>query len=91
MQQSEERYRSLFESSKDPIYITTRDGVFIAVNDAFVDFFGYTRDDLLDLKVQDTYVNAEKRTAFQKEIEQHRFVKDYAVRLRRKNAEQQAL
>ncbi len=88
LQQSEERYRSLFESSKDPVYITTRNGAIIAVNDAFVDFFGYTRDDLVDLKLRDTYVNPEERSKFQKEIEKYRYVKDYIVRLRKKNAEQ---
>ncbi len=88
LQQSEQKYRNLFESSKDPIYITTQEGSFIDVNEAFFDLFGYTREDITDLNVKDIYVNPYERPIFQKKIEQRRFVKDYMLKFLKKNGEE---
>ena len=88
IRESEEKYRILFESSKDPIYLTTRDGAFIDVNEAFFDLFGYTRGDLPDLRAQDVYVNPDQRSILREEIERNRFVRDYELKLRKKNGEE---
>jgi PAS domain-containing protein len=45
--QSEQRYRSLFQESRDAIYITKPDGRLLEVNPSFVDMFGYSRAELL--------------------------------------------
>jgi PAS domain-containing protein len=44
---TEERYRRLFESSRDAIYMTTRDGRFADANTSMLDMFGYSRRELL--------------------------------------------
>jgi hypothetical protein len=36
MRQSEEKYRTLFEESRDAIYITSREGKFVDANQAIV-------------------------------------------------------
>jgi PAS domain S-box-containing protein len=88
LRESEEKYRTLFESSKDPIYITTLDGAFVDVNGAFLDLFGYTSGDLTDLRARDVYVNPDQRFIFRDEIERKRFVRDYELKLRKKNGEE---
>ncbi|MBP1753566.1 MAG: hybrid sensor histidine kinase/response regulator, partial [Geobacteraceae bacterium] len=41
MKESEEKYRTLFEGSKEPLCITTKDGKFVDVNKATVELLGY--------------------------------------------------
>jgi PAS domain S-box-containing protein len=85
LQQSEQKYRNLFESSIDPIYVSTQEGPFIDVNQSFLDFFGYNMEDIQDLKAQAIYVNPDDRLIFQKDIERKKYVKDYELKLRKKD------
>ena len=48
LKESEEKYRSLFEMSVDPIGITAQDGEIIDVNPAWLHLFGYKIDCLLN-------------------------------------------
>ncbi|MFX1501796.1 MAG: PAS domain S-box protein [Promethearchaeota archaeon] len=47
--ESENKYRSLFESSTDGIYSTDMEGLFIEVNETFLKMTGYSREELLKL------------------------------------------
>jgi PAS domain S-box-containing protein len=85
LRQSEARYRTLFEDSRDAVYITTLGGKVIDVNKAFLDLLGYTKGELAGITSQDTYVNSYDRQRFQKEIEQKGFVRDFEVKLRKKD------
>ena len=85
LRESEEKYRSLFHESRDAVYITTRDGAFVEVNHSFRDLFGYTKKEMTDLKVQDTYVDLDDRSRFQGEIEKKGSVRDFNVRLCKKD------
>ena len=85
LRESEERYRTLFEDSRDAAYITTREGQFVSVNESFLSLFGVTREDLAGLRAGDLYDQAEDRAAFQKEIEEKGSVREYEARLRRKD------
>ena len=49
---SEEKYRGLYESSKDGITSTTLDGKIIDANYAFLDMLGYTFDEIKKLDYQ---------------------------------------
>jgi PAS domain S-box-containing protein len=85
LRQSEERYRTLFDQSRDGIFISSRNGSILDANQAIVDLTGYTRDELAVLEAVDLYVNPEDRFAFQQDIEQHGSVTDYEVTLKRKD------
>lgn len=85
LRESEEKYRSLFQESRDAVYITTRDGAFVEVNQSYLDLFGYTRKEIANLKVQDTYTDLDDRSRFQGEIEKKGSVRGFNVRLRRKD------
>jgi diguanylate cyclase (GGDEF)-like protein/PAS domain S-box-containing protein len=85
MRESEERYRTLFEESRDAIYMTTVDGTFLDANQAALDLFGYTRDELLGMDARTIYLHATDRERFQDEITRTGFVRDYEVRLVRRD------
>lgn len=85
LQESEEQYRALFEGSRDAIAINARDGTFIDVNQSALDLFGYTEGELIGMNAQDLYVDPDDRRAFQQEIEYTGFVKDYAVKMVKKD------
>lgn len=48
-----EKYRTLFESSRDAIFLETLSGAIIDCNDTAVKMYGYTRQELLRLSVTD--------------------------------------
>jgi PAS domain S-box-containing protein len=86
LREHEEKYRSLFEDSRDAIYITTKDGRFLDANQALLDLFGYTRDEVLNrINVKDTYRSPADRERFQLEVEKKGSVRDFEVVLRRKD------
>ncbi len=85
LKESEEKYRSLFEESTDTIYITTEDGKLVDINEAGEKLFGYTKEELKKINVENLYENKEDREKFKKEIEKNGFVRDYEVRLKRKD------
>jgi len=85
LRESEEKYRSLFQESRDAVFITTRDGAFVDVNKSYLDLFGYTRKEIANLKVQDTYTDLDDRSRFQTEIEKKGSVRDFNLWLRKKD------
>jgi len=85
LRESEERYRNLSEQSRDAIYITTREGKLPYINHSFLDLFGYAKEEIGDLKAQEMYANPDDRSRFQQEIEQKGSVRDFEVKLRKKN------
>jgi PAS domain S-box-containing protein len=85
----EERYRTLFEGSRDAIYITTREGQLVDANQSALDLWGYTREEMMEkINLRDTYVHPQERDNFQEEIEKRGFVRDYEVKLRKKDGTQ---
>ncbi|MDF9408127.1 PAS domain S-box protein [Pelotomaculum isophthalicicum JI] len=84
---SEDRYRSIFEGSKDTIYIVSKDGSFIEVNPAGLELIGYTMDELKLMNETQVYVDPSKRSAYVQEMQTKGFVKDYPVELKKKNGQ----
>ncbi|MBU7047108.1 MAG: PAS domain S-box protein, partial [Theionarchaea archaeon] len=84
LRESEEKYRTLFEESRDAIYISTRDSIFLDVNQATLDLFGYTREEMMELDVQELYDDPQDRILFLQEIEEKGSLMDYEVRMRTK-------
>jgi diguanylate cyclase (GGDEF)-like protein/PAS domain S-box-containing protein len=83
--QRERQYHNLFESSRDPIYITSEDGRFIDANQALVDLFGYTKEEIMTMTAGEFYVHPEDRDAFRVAIQEKGFVASYPVTLRRRD------
>lgn len=85
LKKSEEKYHSLFEQSRDAIYITSRDGHFVDFNKATLEIFGYDHDEMKRINVREIYLNPFERVKFKKEIEEKSFVRDFELKLRRRD------
>jgi len=85
LRESERKYRILFGGSRDAIYVTTREGKIIDANQAMLDLFGYSREEMIGLDARKTYVYPEDRRKFQQRIEREGFVRDYEIKLRKKD------
>ena len=85
LQKSEERYRTLFEQSKDAIYTTSQEGEILDANRSMFNLFGYSREEMIGLNAREAYVFSEDRLKFQQRIEREGFVRDYGIKLRKKD------
>lgn len=89
LRESEEKYRKLFENSKDPIYISTPEGKLVDVNPAFVELFGYSsKEEILKVDIAtELYQNPEDRKKNLETIEKQGYIKDYELHLKTKDGD----
>jgi PAS domain S-box-containing protein len=86
LQKSEEKYRTIFERSRDAIILTDPNGRIIEVNQAGVRILGYkTQKDVLKLGSVVKLFKNEAFEKFQKEVSEEGFVVEFEVRLFGKN------
>jgi PAS domain S-box-containing protein len=89
LRKSEEKYRTLFEESKDVVFISTPEGKLVDVNPAGVELLGYSsKEELLQVNTRDLYFNPDDIETIQRVIEQHGYVKDFELVLKRKDGQQ---
>jgi PAS domain S-box-containing protein len=87
LRESEEKYRSLFEESKDSIVVTTPAGKIVEANQAAVELLGYDdKEELyrLDLR-RDVYADPRDRDRFQSLIAEKGVAENFEVVLKRKD------
>ncbi len=82
---AEARYRDLFQTSKDAIFITTHEGNILDFNPSMKELLGYSDEELKRIYVPNLYADPEARNFFSEKMEQEGFVKDYQVNLIKKN------
>lgn len=82
---SEKKYRTLFEESRDTIFISTPDGRFLDVSPSCESLLNFTREEILAMPVEYVYAIPEERARFRQEIERTGSVRDFEVRLRKKD------
>ena len=82
---SEGRYRTLFEQSRDAVYISSREGRLVDANQAFLDLLGFTRKEAENMDILNTYADPAARTRFQEEIERSGSVENYEIELQGKD------
>jgi len=82
LRESEEKFKRFFMTSKDPVFITTRDGKWINANEATVNLFGYeSQEELFQTPVSQIYLNPLERPNVLKEIDRNGFIKDLPVEM----------
>ena len=86
---SEQKYRTLFEESKDVVMIGTPDDRVLDVNPAGLELLGYSsKEEMLKLNIaRNIYKDSIERDRFKKEAEKYGFVKDFELVLKRKDGE----
>jgi len=86
LEQSEARYRSLFERNKAGVFRSVPGGGFIDCNDAFAQMFGYEREELLKLPPHVLYVGGkQERDSRIAEFRKTGQMKDFEICYRHKN------
>jgi len=84
--ESEEKYRRLFDESIDAIYITSREGKFLDANQTSLKLFDYAREELINnINIRKLYIRPGDRDKFQQEIEGKGSVRNYPIEFRKKN------
>lgn len=85
LQASEEKYRLLFEQSRDAIAIASSDGRFIDANPAYEKLLGYSQEELMGMNASDLWSGREERRRWRETMEAAGFVTHYECRQRRKD------
>ena len=86
LKESEGKYNRFFRTSRDCVFITSKDGRWIDLNDAAVELFGYSsREELMQVKIPNLYANQEERAKHISIIAECGFTKELPVDLRRKD------
>ena len=83
--ESERRYRSLFEESKDAIFLVKPEGEIIDVNKAGLELFGADKKRILEGNVLHYYKTPSDREKLRSELDQKGFVREYPVTIKREN------
>ncbi len=78
-------YRGFFEASSEVMYVTSREGQILDVNQAALDVAGTSRDALLAQNVKSLYADPGDRDRFTAAVEQAGSIRNYEIRLRRKD------
>ncbi|HEY2322953.1 MAG TPA: PAS domain S-box protein [Thermoanaerobaculia bacterium] len=83
---SEARYRMLFERNIAGVFRTTRDGQILDCNAAFAGALGYaSREDLLNRESWDLYGHRADREAFLQMLDRAQAMTNYRIQLKRKD------
>jgi diguanylate cyclase (GGDEF)-like protein/PAS domain S-box-containing protein len=85
LQEKEKKYRSLFEGSRDAIYMTAADGQLMDANQAFLDLFGYSREEIVQSNAKQVYATAKDRNVFKKTMEERGSLRDFEIQLLKKD------
>ncbi len=83
LRESEQRYRGLFEDSRDAIYMTS-DGRLVDVNQAMLDLFGYTKEEMIGMEVSRVYTDPADRSGVVERLNKGS-LKDYDVTFKKKD------
>lgn len=81
LKEARERYYDLFENSKDAVYFTSSDGKILGFNNSMMEMFGYSPEELREIKSEQLYLDPIDRLFFVNEMECSGFVKNYEVKL----------
>ncbi len=86
LQNGEERYRTLVESTRDGVVITDSEGNFIFVNSSYATMLGYSSpDELIGTSAIDRYANPEERAGIFKQLSKNGYADNLELELIKKD------
>jgi PAS domain S-box-containing protein/putative nucleotidyltransferase with HDIG domain len=85
LRKSEEKYRTLFEDSRDAIYLNNQEGGLIDFNLSTLELFGYSREEMLGINTKAVFVSPDEYGRLQDEIAQKGSVREFKAKLRKKD------
>ena len=81
MVKSQERYEDIFTRSKDAIFICDKDGKFIDFNEATLELLGYTREEIVNVNLHQSYQPEESRADFLRTLKSGKSLKDFEIEI----------
>jgi PAS domain S-box-containing protein len=85
LQESEAKFRRVFETARDFLYITAMDGKIIDVNESASTVSGYSLDELKKMNILALYADPDERQALVKKIMEQGFVENFEIKGRKKD------
>jgi PAS domain S-box-containing protein len=82
---SEAKYREIFANNVAGVFRTTLKGEIIDVNKAFLDAFGYEKDELMKLGLKAIYYSQEERNSYLTDLKEKGRLENYFLRTRHKS------
>ena len=82
---SEEKFRTLFETSMDVIYVTSLDSRILDVNRAGEELSGYSRGELISMNIRDLMVDHTQAEAYNEKILRDGFIKNFEIAYQKKD------
>ncbi|HXS37739.1 MAG TPA: ATP-binding protein [Flavipsychrobacter sp.] len=87
---NERKYRSIFEKSKDIVFLTDEFLDFKDVNEVVYSFLGYTKDEVLQMNLTDLMDQAQHKKFLQQSLQTRKEVNDWEVVLNTKSGEKKS-
>lgn len=87
LRKSEEKYRRLFEDTKDAVFMSTPEGKIVDINRAGLEMLGFrNKEEILELDIaRDIYYKPEDRASFKAAIERYGSASMHDLALKRKD------
>jgi PAS domain S-box-containing protein len=85
LRDSEAKFRNLFETSRDILYISTIDGHIADFNTSAVDITGFSEDELRLLKIQELYANPADREGLIRKIQEQGYAENVEIQGKKKD------
>lgn len=86
--ESEKRYRSFFNESRDSVFMTSATWKFIDINQSALELFEYDKSEIFGLKFKDLFLNINDFSSFEQMIKQSLSVKDFEAKLIKKTGQE---
>jgi PAS domain S-box-containing protein len=89
LQESEEKFTKVFRTCPDPIGIVTPDGRYLEVNDAFIDLFGYSKEEVIGHNASEIghWIDQEDREQYVRSVQTSGRVRNQEYTFRKKTGE----
>jgi len=85
LENSERKFRSIFENAAEGIYRLDKNGKIIEANKALQKFFGYSEEELKKMDPRELYRNPDEREHFLEALRKNGYVRNYEVEYVRKD------
>ncbi len=87
LRESERRYKSLFDGSKDGIVIIGKDGAITECNESFRNLVGYGPGEMVGSAIRDLFHDSAEFKMMLKKLHRNDSVKDYSIKAKKKNGD----
>ncbi len=87
LKRNEKKFRTIFEKSKDAVFLANENLIFKDVNPAVSDLFGYSAEELLRTSLFDLLSHKKDHLLFEKELKEKGELNDKEIELSTKNKE----